>query len=247
MIKFNFDNYAQAYVTLDIGATLKDSLIVSLVPTICAVVSSTLIGYGFARYDFPGKKILFVVMVAIFLIPQALMTIPTYVMYNNLGILDSLKAFYIPALLGFGLRQTLFILIFYQFFRMIPKELYEAAEVDGAGAFRIFLTIAIPITGPAFLITSLYSFVWYWNETGLQNLYFAEAYTTLPRAVENFKMLYELLYPSGNPGLGASGEIFNQAVQFAGTLISIAPLLLIYLFAQRWFIEGIDRSGITGS
>ncbi len=244
---FTFQNYARAIEALNAFSALKDSMIVSFFPTFFVVISSALIGYGFATYKFPFKRLMMVILFVIFLIPNILMSIPTYVIYRELNLLDSLKAFIYPAITGFGFRQTIFILIFYQFFKMIPIELREAAEVDGASAIKVFLTIAVPMALPAFLITSLYAFVWYWNETSLALLYFPEKYNTLPMAVIGFRTLYENLYPAGTVGLEGASETFNQGVQFAGTILSILPLLIIYFIAQKWFIEGADRSGIAGN
>ena len=242
-----WQNYARAFEALNVWSALRDSLVVSLVPTFAVLISSALIGYGFAMFRFPFKRLLFTVLLLGFLIPTILTAIPTYVIYRELGLLDSLGAFAYPALTGFGLRQTIFILIFYQFFRSIPKPLIEAAEVDGAGEFRIFLRIAVPMTLPAFLISGLYAFVWYWNETNMALLYFPERYSTLPMAVIGFRTLYESLFPSGTVGLEGASEMFNQGVQFAGTLLSVLPLLIVYFIAQKWFIEGVDRSGIAGN
>ena len=244
---FTLRNYERAWAALNAPNALKDSFIVSFVPTLCVVISSSLIGYGFATYRFPGKNIMLILIIGIFLIPNILMSIPTYVIYRRLNLLDSLKAFVYPALTGFGLRQAIFILIFYQFFKMIPIEMREAAEVDGANALTIFLKIAIPMAAPAFLITSLYAFVWYWNETSQALLYFPEAYTTLPMAVIGFRTLYESLYPLGTVSLEGASETFNQGVQFAGTILSRLPLLIIYFIAQKWVVESVDRSGIAGS
>ncbi|NLN51100.1 MAG: carbohydrate ABC transporter permease [Acholeplasmataceae bacterium] len=244
--QFTFKNYIRAFEALNVLKALKDSFIVTLSSTAIIVVSSAFIGYGFASYDFPFKKIMMGILVAMFLIPTILMSIPTYVIYQRLNILNSLKAFIYPAMLGFGFRQTIFILIFYQFFKDIPIELREAATIDGASELKIFFKVCVPLALPAFLITSLYAFVWYWNETGLALLYLSEKYTTLPMAVLGFRTLYELLYPAGTVGLEGASETFNQGVQFAGTMISILPLLIIYFVAQKWFIEGIDRTGIAG-
>lgn len=244
---FTFRNYARAFEALNAFDSLKDSIVVTVAPTLFVVLSSAFIGYGFASYDIPLKKLWMAILIAMFLIPGILMSIPTYVIYQKLNMLNSLKAFIYPAMTGFGLRQTIFILIFYQFFSNIPKELKEAAKVDGANEFIVFIKIAIPIAAPAFLISALYSFVWYWNETSLAMLYFSDKYTTLPMAVVGFRTLYENLYPSGTVGLEGASETFNQGVQFAGTMLSILPLLIVYFIAQRWFIEGVDQSGIAGS
>lgn len=244
--KLVLQNYTKAAQALKLWRSLKDSLIVSLIPSICVVISSSLIGYGFARHNFPLKKFWLGTVIVIFLLPTILTSIPTYVTYNLLHMLGSLKSFYIPALLGFGLRESIFILIFYLFFKDIPNELFESAQMDGASSLTIFFKISIPLTVSAFLMTFLYSFVWYWNETSLGLLYLKDSYTTLPMAVQNFKTLYETLFPSGSVGLESASETYNEGVQFAGTILSILPLLVVYFFTQKWFVESVDRSGIAG-
>jgi multiple sugar transport system permease protein len=252
--ELTFQNYAVAFRTINFKATFLASLEVSLYPTIATVVSSALIGYGIARFKFPGRKLVLGIMLFLFLIPQILTYIPTTVLYNDLSFLgidlqlmNSIRAFVIPAMLGNGIRQTIFILIFYQFFRIIPQELFEAANVDGSSTLRTFFTIAIPMAGPAFLICGLYSFVWYWNETTLARAYFASEYTTLPMALEAFINQYRALYSQGQLTIDAVSETYNMGVQFAMTLIAIFPLLITYLVMQKWFVEGVDRSGIAGN
>jgi multiple sugar transport system permease protein len=241
------ENYTKAAQVLNFKNSLWDSILVSLVPTIFSVLSSALIGYGFSQYEFPGKKIWFAAVVLVFLVPTILLNIPTYVLYNSLGILKSLKAYMYPAMLGFGLRQPVFIFIFYQFFNGIPHELSEAAEVDGANAFQTFVKIAVPLAIPAFIITTLYSFVWYWNETNLAISYFQGEYTTLQIAVSQFENMYRELFPGGNVGMDSASQAFNEGVLFAGTMLSILPLLVLYAFTQKWFVESADRAGIAGN
>lgn len=244
--KFVFKNYQKASEVLNFWKSFGDSLKVAILPTLCAVASSSIIGYGFAHFDFPGKKIWMALLIGIFLLPTMLMSIPTYVIFKNLNMLGSLKAYIYPALTGFGLRQSVFILIFYQFFKVIPRELSESAEIDGASEVGIFLRIAVPMSIPAFIICILYSFVWYWNETALASTYFQSNITTLQMALSSFKSTYELLYPSGSVGIGSAAEAFNQGVLFAGTMLTILPLLILYAFTQKWFVESADRSGIAG-
>lgn len=239
-------NYDKANEVLKFWDSLKDSIKVSFWPTLCAVISSSLIGYGFAHFEFPGKKIWMAVLVGVFLLPTMLMSIPTYVIFNKLNMIGSLKAYIYPALTGFGLRQSVFILIFYQFFKVIPKELSESAEMDGATEFGIFMRIAVPMSVPAFIICMLYSFVWYWNETSLATSYFGSQIVTLQMALSNFQSTYAQMFPSGSVGIGAAAESFNQGVLFAGTVLTILPLLLLYAFTQKWFVESADRSGIAG-
>ena len=239
-------NYSKASEVLNFWKSLGDSLKLSIWPTLCAVISSSLIGYGFAHFEFPGKKIWMGVLVGIFLLPTLLMSIPTYVIFSKLGMIGNLKSYIYPALTGFGLRQSVFILIFYQFFKVIPKELSESAEMDGASELGIFIRIAIPMSIPAFIICTLYSFVWYWNETVLSTSYFQGSYTSLQMALSNFEHTYSELFPAGSIGIGSAAESFNQGVLFAGTILTILPLLLLYAFTQKWFVESADRSGIAG-
>jgi multiple sugar transport system permease protein len=103
------------------------------------------------------------------------------------------------------------------------------------------------LAAPAFLICALYSFVWYWNETSLATLYFGSEYTTLPMSLQSFINMYRSMYANNDVTLDSVGSIYNIGVQYAMTLISIVPLLLTYLFAQRWFVEGVDRAGIAGN
>jgi len=244
--KLIFNNYVKAAEVLNLWKALGMTLLVALVPSICVVASSALIGYGFAKHSFPLKKQIFALVIGTFLLPTILTSIPTYVTYNKLHLLNSLKAYIYPALCGFGLREAIFILIFYSFFKEIPNELIESAQIDGATSFKIFLKVIIPLSKQAFLIAFLYSFVWYWNETYLGVLYLGDRYTTLPMAVANFKKLYEILFPTGSVGLESASETYNQGVQFAGTILSILPLLIVYFITQKWFIESADRAGITG-
>ena len=244
--KFVFSNYKKANEVLNFWSSFKDSLKVGIFPTLCAVISSSLIGYGFAHFDFPLKKLWMALLVGIFLLPTMLLSIPTYVIFNNFNMLGSLKAYIYPALTGFGLRQSVFILIFYQFFKVIPKELSESAEMDGASELGIFFRIAVPMSIPAFIICMLYSFVWYWNETVLATSYFKGSIVTLQMALSNFEYNYTQLFPAGSIGIGSAAESFNQGVLFAGTMLTILPLLLLYAFTQKWFVESADRSGIAG-
>lgn len=164
-------------------------------------------------------------------------------LFSELGLLGSLNAFTLPAVTGQGINSAIFILIFYQFFRRLPKSLEEAAMLDGAGHFRIFFRISVPLVGPAFLISFLFSLVWYWNETYLASLYFGNELTTLPLQLQKFVDTYEKMFASTD---SAMGDKINEGIRMAGTMLSILPLLIVYFITQRWFVEGVERTGITG-
>ena len=240
-----FENYVKAFKTIGFFTALQGSIRISLLPALAQVFSTALIGYGLARFDFRFKKVIIVIILITFIVPAPVLMIPTYLMYRDLGILGNIGAFVYPALFGQGLKSTIFIMIFYQFFNTIPKVLDEAARVDGAGPIRVFLKVSLPLAVPAVVVVFLFSFVWYWNETYLTGLYMPQA-RTLPLQLTRFADSFRQQF--GNVDQNAEGFVdrINEAIYMAGTLISILPLLLMYFGLQKWFVESVDRSGITG-
>lgn len=246
--KFYLDNYRQALKSMNYAKALKDSIIIAGVPTLVNIIVCAFVGYGFARYEFKGKKLMLGLLIFSFIIPPQATMMPTYVFYNDIGLLNSLKAFIIPALLGQGLKAQIFILIYYQFFRQVPQALIEAAKIDGAGHFKSFFRIAIPSAGPAILVVFLFSIVWYWNESYLTQLYVVGAFakssswTSLIVSLKTF----ETSYNTSRAAAGSSMVDINESIKMAGTMLSILPLLIMYLIFQRQFVESVDRTGITG-
>ncbi|PAK56010.1 ABC transporter permease [Paenibacillus sp. 7541] len=238
------ENYTRALEVLHYGPVLLQTLLVTVLPSIIQTMMAAVVGYGFARFKFWGRNVLLLLVLATFVIPPQVMVIPRYILFNNLNILDSISAYLYPAFFGQGINSAIFILIFYQTFRQIPDALEEAAQLDGAGHLKIFYKIAIPMASAAFIISFLFSLVWYWNETYLASIYFGESLTTLPLQLQKFTATYQTMFPA--QAGGESGTNINEGIELAGTLLTILPLLLIYFIAQRWFVESIDRSGITG-
>jgi len=239
---FNWENYKLVWEAIQYPNALKNALILAALPALSATVSSAIIGYGFARFNFPLKKLLFVLMIITFIIPPQITMLPTFRMYSQYNLLGSIKAFVYPAILGQGLNGAIFILIFYQFFRMIPKSLEESAQLDGASSFKVFTKIALPLAIPSIIIVFLFSFVWYYNETYLSGLFLRNSdLMTLPLKIQQFINNYTSIYPEGS----RAREVM-QAVKLAGNMLTILPVLIIYFFTQRYFVESIDRTGITG-
>lgn len=243
-------NYQQVFQVMKFKEGLFGSIMLSLIPTLVQLVVTCLVGYGFATYEFKFKRTLMFLLLFSFVIPPQVMMMPTYVLYNDLGLLGSINAFVIPALLGQGIKSPIFIFIFYQFFRQTPKSLYEAARVDGAGEWKIFYRVALPMALPAIVIVFLFSFVWYWNETYLVNLYIGSTagrsvkWTTILIQLQLFRQSYEQMYPVAL-NINTPNK-WNEGVSMAGTVVSILPLLITYFFLQRYFVESVDKSGITG-
>lgn len=245
--KFILSNYAQAAKSMDFWASLGKSIILAGVPTLCNLISCAIIGYGVARFEFPFKKVVLAVIVFTFILPSQVTMIPTYALYSQIGILGTILPFVVPPLLGMGINAPIFILIFWQFFRQVPKVLIEAAQIDGAGYFKSFFRISLPSATPAFITVGLFSFVWYWNESYLTEMYVSgvmtkSGWTSLVIQLDNFASNYNSYATTAASGATS----INEAINMSGTMLSILPLLLMYFVLQRYFVESIDKTGITG-
>ena len=239
-------NYRDAAKSMEFWKTFGKSIAISAVPTLCNVVICMMVGYGFAKYDFKGRKIMMGILIFSYILPSQVTMIPTYVLYNKMGIVGTLWSFILPAVFGHGLNAPIFILIFYQFFKQVPKVLMEAASIDGAGHLKTFFRIAVPSAVPAIITVILFSFVWYWNEAYLTSLYVQglsgnSFWTNLVIAVKDFDMSFNT-----KASVGDTATSLNESVRMAATALSILPLFVMYLILQKQFVESIDRSGITG-
>jgi len=240
--EFYLENFRRALQVLNFWPTLWETFIVAIIPAAIQAFVASVVGYGLARFEFRGKKIVLALILATFIIPPQVLVIPRYILFHNLGMLGSIMAYILPATFGQGLQSAIFILIFYQTFRTIPAALEEAAQLDGAGFFKIFYKIAIPMGSAAYIVSFLFSFVWYWNETQLAAIYFGNQLTTLPLQLQSFVSQFEMMFTHT-----MTDQLnINEGIEMAGTLLTILPLLIIYFVLQRWFVESVDRSGITG-
>jgi multiple sugar transport system permease protein len=176
-------------------------------------------------------------------------------MYVDYGIIRTIWTMILPSITGQGLRAAIFILIYRATYEQIPFSLDEAARVDGASETRVFLTIGVPLGLPAMITSFLFSFVWYWNETYMTSLFMGNAATgstkyvsTLVMELAKFEDSYLAYLQKAGGWAAQSGgaNVQNEAITMAGTLLVIAPLLIVYFCLQRYFTEAIDRSGITG-
>lgn len=236
-------NYTKAFRVLNYPKTLLASVLVSVIPSLIQTFVASVVGFGLARYRFWGKKLLFALILATFIIPPQNIVIPQMLTYRELGLLGHPLALILPALLGQGYRSAIFILIFYQSFLSLPTVLEEAARLDGASERRIFFTIAVPAVIPAYIVSFIFSTVWYWNETFLTSIFLEGGVTTLPMQLSRFVQAYERLYPPGTVNIF---DRLNEAVKMSGTFLNILPLLVLYFLLQRWFVESVERTGIAG-
>lgn len=241
--EFFLGNYDKAYRVLSYPSTLLASTLISVIPSLLQTFVASLVGYGLARYRFWGKPLVFILLLATFIIPPQNTVIPQMLTYRSMGLLGNPLALILPAVLGQGFRSAIFVLIFYQSFISLPKVLEESARLDGASDLRIFFTIAVPSALPAYIVSFIFSTVWYWNETFLTVIFLEGGVTTLPMQLSRFTQAYENLYP---PGVVNIFDRLNEAVKMSGTFLNILPLLVMYFVLQRWFVESVEMTGVTG-
>lgn len=237
-----WDNLVKAYEGLKYWQGFGQSVMVSLIGCIAQAISCALAGYGFARYEFPGKNFLFVLVLLAFVIPPQTIVIPLFLLYRKFGWLDTNLPLFVPELLGLGLKGSLFIVIYRQFFAGLPTSLEEAARLDGASALGIFARVMLPLAKPAILVVSLFSFVWHWNDFYLPTMFVtSQSKWSLVRRLQVLQQSLDDIYDLNPYGLSAMTEPVNMA----GAFLVIMPVLILYFVAQRWFTESIERTGLV--
>ena len=243
----SFENLSIAAGVLKLEETLKNSILWSGAMAAAQTVVAALTGFALSRYTFKLKKFWFVMIVLAFIIPTPVLMIPRLMMFvtaqENLAI--QLIGTAIPqglmAALGQGVFSTVLILIFYTSFNMIPKVLDEAAQIDGAGSLKVFYFIVVKMSATTILVVFLFAFVWNWNETYITGTLMRNNIPLLPAKLSLFNSEFDDVVSAAGGGFK-----LNEAYKMAATLISISPLLLMYAFVQKQFIQGIENTGITG-
>ncbi len=235
---FTLDNLKMAWETMKYPYALAKSFEMCVLSSLMQVASCAIVGYGFARFKFRFQGLLFGLVIFTFVIPPQTVFLPTYMMYKTYNILDSTLTMWLPALFGVGIRSGLFIYIFRQFYRGLPREIEEAALVDGCGHYQTFWKIILPNVKTAILTVFLFSIVWYWNDYYNSTMYFSNS-NTVTMALSKFKGLLET-------GSGKQDPYLVSAANQAACLLSVVPVLLLYVVCHRFFTEGIERTGIVG-
>ena len=255
----SFENYRFVAGIMDFGKSLWSTVSNEVVAALLEVCSCAVVAYGFARFEFKLKKLLMGVLYLTILIPLTMLIIPLSVNFSQLDFLGILGlfnkltgidlrpdlmgtslAFWLPALLASGLQSGILILIYIQFFKEMPAELEEAAQVDGAGPVRTFLKIIIPSSGVVIITVLIFSLIWHWNDYQMALMYMSE----------NYPLSVQLSTLGDN--LTTRGFYMNlitpvyTAYMMCGCVMFVLPLLIVYMIVQHWFIESVDRVGITG-
>ena len=255
-----FGNIAAAFKVFDLSNTVVRTVIYEIISALIQFCSAAVAAYGLARFKVPFKKLFTVILILNILVPSMMIIIPTYVNFSRVdflgvlgllfkitgkdlrpNILGSPLVFYLPSLCSVGLKGGLFIYIYMQFFKGLPKELEEAAWIDGAGSWRTFLQIVVPSTGAASVIVLLFSVVWHWNDYYLAQMYMDKP--TFAVAINS----YSGNITSSVLGLDiATVRMMDVQILLAGCLLFIIPMLVFYLLIQKKFIASIASSGIVG-
>lgn len=201
-----------------------------VIPTVLfTVFSCSFVAYGFARFRFRGKKILFMLMISTLMLPNSVLIIPRYILYNKLGWLNSYLPFTIPALFA---CYPFFIYMMVQFFRGLPIALDEAASIDGCNTFQVYWTILLPLTKPALFSAAIFQFIWTWNDFFNSLIYI--------NSVRKFPIVLAL-----RMSLDATAAAnWNQVL--AMSVLSLLPGTILFFSAQKFFVEGVSAGSVKG-
>ncbi|MEM7134773.1 MAG: carbohydrate ABC transporter permease [Chloroflexota bacterium] len=223
-----WDNYIEAFREGALGRYFLNTVLVTVPSVIGAVLSNALAAYGFARIRWPGRDLVFGIVLATLILPDFVTFIPLYLVFRNLNWINTYYPLIVPTFLG----SPFFIFLLRQFFMSLPEELSDAGRVDGASEFRIFTQIVLPLARPALAVVALFQFIGSWND------YFG------PLIYLNDTELYTISLGIAN--MQNSYGFMNFAWIMAATCVSVMPIILLFFFAQRTFIEGIALTGLKG-
>ena len=250
-------NLQETWMAVDYPKLVWDTVTVNVVCSLIQVLTCSIAGYGFARFKFKGKGLLFAIVILQIIVPTQVILIPQFMQFRYFdpfklstlitggptNLADSPWALYLQAFFCNGIRAGLFILLFRQFFRGLPKELEDAAYLDGCGPFETFVRIMVPNASNSFLTVFIFSVVWYWNDSYVSGMFFSKSNTVALKVSNLYETVSSYYSPTGTPtGVPADWLVWIEA----GCLLSILPILVMYIFLQKNFVEGIERSGIVG-
>lgn len=247
------ERYSLAAKRLNYLPTMARDLIYTLTLTLLQLLVCSMVGYGFARFDFRFKKFLFGCVVVMIVIPSHTIMLPLYLSFrefNPLGLVKLITGssmnlmstpipMYIMTLLGCGVRSGLYIYIFNQFFRGLPKEIEEAALVDGAGVWYTYFRIMLRNAMPSVITVAVFSIVWQFNDTFYAKLFLISEDVVISKKISTLQAV-----------IANQDKVLSVTIQElyldAGIILVLLPIVLIYVFLQKYFIEGVERSGIVG-
>jgi ABC-type glycerol-3-phosphate transport system permease component len=223
----HWSSYTEALTVLPLLTFFRNSSIITLVSLVGSVLSTTIVAFSLARLRWPGRDLMFSLVVATLMLPQVVTLVPTFIMFKYLGWLNTFLPLIVPQWAG----SAFFVFLMRQFMRGLPPEMDEAARVDGASNFGIFWHVVLPLCGPPVAAIAIFSFLNNWSDFLLPSIYLS--------SVENYTLPLGLFMYQGRYG--------NQwNLVMAASMFIVVPVLLVFIFAQRYFIRGIQLTGLAG-
>ena len=229
---WTIDNFVKAFsgiVGVPFMSFFWNSVLLAILSVLGVVLSASVSAYAFARVRFPGRGALFAIMIGTLLLPFHVVIIPQYILFNQLGLVNT----YVPLLAGkFLAADAFFVFLMVQFIRGIPRELDEAARIDGCGHVRTFTSVILPLMRPALVTSSIFTFIWTWNDFLGPLLYLGkpELYT-LPIALRQYV---------------DQTSVSDYGAQMAMAVLALLPVLIFFVIFQRYIIDGVATQGLKG-
>ena len=238
-VTYSLKSFKEIFELLNFGTALKQTFLVQILSAAIETFVCAFVAYGFARFKFKGKPICMFFLILSLLVPIQMYSLSMSVNYRNLHLFNTPFVYWLPSLLGVGIRSGMMIFIYQQFFVNLPKELEDAAYIDGAGPVRTYFSIALPSSSVVLVTVSVLSFVWHWNEYYLASLTFLSDSAPLAMVLSFLKVYLKQV------GIYEGWPEHASLVSAACLMYVIIPLIL-YMIFQRKFVRSIDRVGITG-
>lgn len=225
-----WNNYIDAWNALPFTRFLFNTLFITALGMLANIFMSALVAYGFARYRFPGRDVLFILLLSTMMLPYVVTLIPSFLIWRTFNLINTYDPLVVGALFGGG---AFFIFLMRQFMLTIPLEMEEAARIDGANVVQIFLSIILPLVRPALLAVGIFSFQGYWNDFLAPLIYLSD----MPKYTMTLGMFFFL---------GGANEAPKWHWLMAMSTMLAIPILVLFFLAQRQFIEGVTLTGIKG-
>ena len=238
-VTYSLKSFKEIFELLNFGTALKQTFLVQILSAAIETFVCAFVAYGFARFKFKGKPICMFFLILSLLVPIQMYSLSMSVNYRNLHLFNTPFVYWLPSLLGVGIRSGMMIFIYQQFFVNLPKELEDAAYIDGAGPVRTYFSIALPSSSVVLVTVLVLSFVWHWNEYYLASLTFLSDSAPLAMVLSFLKVYLKQV------GIYEGWPEYASLVSAACLMYVIIPLIL-YMIFQRKFVRSIDRVGITG-
>jgi ABC-type glycerol-3-phosphate transport system permease component len=228
------DNYAEVFRQVPFGTWYLNSVVVVVLSTAGVVITATLVAYSFARFRWPLRDVIFAITLATMMLPGEVTLIPKYILFKNLGWLNTILPLWVPAWFG---GSAFVIFLMRQFMLSLPRDFDEAATIDGANPWQILAHIILPLMKPVLATVAVLHSIWTWNDFLDPLIYLASP--------EKFTLALGLRFFSVTPGTQSSG-IPTEHLLMASVVMSTLPIILLFFFAQKYFVQGIVMSGLKG-